>query len=266
MSLEEIVAEAIAQRAAMTRRRPIIVGICGAQGSGKSTLAAALCRRLDRATTLSLDDLYLTRQDRERLARDVHPLLRTRGVPGTHDIPLGIRLLDSIGSGKDVALPRFDKARDDRSPPSEWPVAPADTQVVLLEGWCVGAMPEEEAALQRPVNALESAEDPSGTWRSFVNRALAGPYQPLFDHIDFLVLLAAPGWDVVAAWRMQQEQALRLSGAAGPGVMDDAQLIRFISHYERLTRHILDEMPGRADLLIQLDEQRAPMAVRLKEE
>ena len=264
MSLEEIVAETIAARRAEMRGRPIVVGICGAQGSGKTTLAAALCHRLDRAVTLSLDDLYRTRADRETLARDVHPLLRTRGVPGTHDVALGLGVFDAVRSGKAVALPRFDKARDDREPRAEWPVAPAGTQVVLFEGWCVGATSQKASAIVHPINALEADEDRQGKWRSFVNDALAGPYQGLFEQIDILVLLAAPSWDVVATWRMQQEHALRQSGATGPGVMDDSQVVRFISHYERLTRHIIEEMPGRADLVIRLDEERRPVQLESK--
>ena len=79
---------------------PLVLGICGAQGSGKSTLAEALAERLERdglaCAVLSLDDLYLTRAERERLARGVHPLLATRGPPGTHDTSLGIAVLDAL--------------------------------------------------------------------------------------------------------------------------------------------------------------------------
>ncbi|MEG3092193.1 AAA family ATPase [Sphingomonas sp. PB1R3] len=236
--------------------RPIVVGICGAQGSGKSTLAAALCARLDDTVTLSLDDLYRTRTEREQLARDVHPLLRTRGVPGTHDVALGLATLDGIAAGVATPLPRFSKAIDDRLPQSEWPVAPAGTQAVLIEGWCVGALPQPEADLVASVNDLERTQDPHGVWRRYVNAALAGDYQTLFARCDLQILLAAPDFETVLTWRLEQEHALKRSGALGQGVMDDDAIAVFVSHYERLTRHILVEMPARCDLVIPLDARR----------
>lgn len=177
MSPDDRLIAAIEAAAAQSPDRPLVVGICGAQGSGKSTLVARLAQRLDRVATLSLDDLYLTRAEREALARDVHPLLRTRGVPGTHDIDLGMAVMASLDRGAAVRLPRFDKAIDDRSPETSWPTAAANTRVMLFEGWCVGALPQESEALAEPANALEREEDRDGTWRRYVNDMLAGPYR-----------------------------------------------------------------------------------------
>ncbi len=241
--------------------RPIIVGICGAQGSGKSTLAAALCARLDNTVALSLDDLYRTRAEREHLARVVHPLLRTRGVPGTHDVGLGLATLDGIVAGVATPLPRFAKAMDDRLPQADWPIAPPGTRVVLMEGWCVGAAAQADASLIEPINELERTQDATAVWRRHVNGALAGEYQTLFKRLDLLILLAAPDFDTVLSWRLQQEHALKRSGATGQGVMDDAAVAVFVSHYERLTRHILAEMPDRCNLLVSLDAQRRATAV-----
>jgi D-glycerate 3-kinase len=253
-----------ATRAAMSahRRGPLIVGICGSQGSGKSTVCKKVAARFTDAglkvATLSLDDLYLPLAARVRLGELVHPLLRTRGVPGTHDTKLGIHTLHDLAHAKEVKLPRFDKARDDRRPEAAWETIEGPVDLVLFEGWCVGARPQGLEALTQPINALEANEDVDGRWRRYVNDSLGGEYQRLFAKIDLLVLLAAPSFDVVFKWRTQQEDELR-SQTQGDrsGVMSDAQIARFIQHYERLTKHVLIEMPPRADLVIRLSEDRA---------
>lgn len=265
------VAEAIGRTLRLKARRPLVVGLCGAQGSGKSTLAAALRRVFERAgiptAVLSLDDLYLTRAERAHLAASVHPLLLTRGVPGTHDIGLGLKVIGDLEQQRATALPRFDKARDDRMPQEKWEIAAADTGLLILEGWCVGARPQPEEALAEPVNALEREEDGQGIWRGFANAALAGDYQRLFARIDLLVLLAAPGFGVVHGWRSEQERDLRAlscaqaSGAEASSLMTDTQLARFIQHYERLTEHMLVEMADRADMVVMLAGDRSPMRI-----
>lgn len=234
---------------------PVVLGLCGAQGSGKSTLAAAVARAVPGTVVLSLDDLYRTRAERRGLADTVHPLFATRGVPGTHDVDLGIATLDALKAGARVRLPRFDKAIDDRVPDDDWPEAEA-ARLILFEGWCVSARPIADADLADPINALEREEDRGGVWRRTWNAALGRSYSPLFARIDRLVLLEAPGWETVLRWRTEQEHALRAAGGSGPGVMDDAAVARFIQHYERLTRHILQDMPGYADLVLPLDEAR----------
>jgi len=255
----------LADRIAAVAMGPaFVVGICGPQGSGKSTtvrvVAALLEARGLKTATLSLDDLYLPLADREALARDVHPLLRTRGVPGTHDVALGLAALDGLAGEGDTALPRFDKAADDRMPVQTWPVVAGPVDVVLLEGWCVGARPEPPQALAEPINALERERDPDGTWRAYVNAALAGPYRALFGRLDLLVLFTAPDFAAVLAWRREQEAKLRARlSAAGQGAdraMSDEEVAVFVQHYERLSRHIAREMPARADIVIALDADR----------
>ena len=240
-----------------------LVGLCGAQGSGKSTLSMVLAEMLRRAglsvAVMSLDDLYLTRSQRRDLATNVHPLLATRGVPGTHNLTLGEQVLAALSRPGVVALPRFDKAADDRLAPSVWPVVQGPVDVILLEGWCVGARAQPAEALINPLNDLERLEDPELIWRNYVNQALAGPYRALFDRLDLLVLLAAPSFDVVLAWRQEQEAKLRARVADAGHVMSDEAVVRFVAHYERITRWILQDMPDRADIVIRLDAQRRPI-------
>jgi D-glycerate 3-kinase len=251
----------IAEWRAKHGERLFTLGLCGAQGSGKTTLVAALAEALTaqglRVATLSLDDLYLPRAARLKLAAEVHPLFATRGVPGTHDVAFGLITLDALAKGDPARLPRFAKATDNPLPRAEWPSAPEQTQVLLFEGWCIGAKPQAEADLAQPVNTLEAEADPQGIWRTHANRALAGPYRHLFARLDRLVLLAAPGWEVVAKWREQQEAELRARvGEDAPGAMTPAEVTRFIQHYERLTRWVLAEMPERADVVVRLGEGR----------
>lgn len=259
MSVEAILIDAIGRRLTTSSRKPLVIGLCGAQGSGKSTLAAAVARRFERSVTFSLDDLYLGRATREALAERIHPLLATRGVPGTHDPSLGIEVLSALKRGESITVPRFDKAIDDRVPYEGWPVAEAGRELVIFEGWCVGARPQRAVDLAAPINRLEAEEDSHGHWRRFVNDQLAGSYQRLFSCIDMLVLLAAPDWETVFGWRVQQEHELRAKSPKGIAVMDDHQVARFVLHYERLTRHILAEMPARADLVVYLNASRASL-------
>lgn len=239
---------------------PLAIGLCGAQGSGKTTAAAAVVARLKasglHAVSLSIDDLYLARADRLKLAQSVHPLLATRGVPGTHDVALGRAILTNFRAGKPLTLPRFDKAQDDRMPEANWTHDNHPADILILEGWCVAAVPQEARDLAEPVNALERSADADGRWRGYVNDQLAGDYQTLFGALDALILLAAPGFEIVERWRMQQEQELAARQPEGTALMSAAQISRFIQHYERLTRHILSEMPARADLTIHLADDR----------
>lgn len=244
----------------------VVVGISGCQGSGKSTLAALLVALSEgvlelNAISLSIDDFYLTHAERQALARDVHPLFATRGVPGTHDVALAINTIRSLASGAEVAVPRFDKSADDRAPEAEWSSVQGPIDVIILEGWCVGIGPQHDTALVEPVNPLEKEEDQQGVWRRHVNEVLREHYLSLYDMMDFLVMLRAPDFDKVFEWRQKQEDKLaqRLAGEGqslqDTRVMTPEQVRRFIQHYERLTRHGLETLPQQADVVFQLDDQ-----------
>jgi D-glycerate 3-kinase len=253
-------AEKIASHA--ETKRPLLVGINGAQGSGKTTLCKflepLLAERGLRAVTLSLDDLYLSRAERALAAADHHPLFATRGVPGTHDVERGMAILDRLLAGKSAELPVFDKALDEPSAETRHVEGPVD--IVLFEGWCVGAAPQTAADLREPVNALERDEDPDGIWRREVNRRLATDYAELFARIDLLVVLKVPDFESVRAHRRVQEKRL----GWGPAVMGEAALDRFLAHYQRLTEHMFREMPARADILVEIGRDQRPTRVCTK--
>ncbi len=253
------VADALQAALAAASGRPPVFAICGLQGTGKSTLAAqiaALARaRGLRVAALSIDDFYLTHARRRQLARDTHPLLATRGPPGTHDVALALHVLEALRAGAPVGLPRFDKLTDDRLPESQWERVDGSVDLTVFEGWFLATPPEDEAALREPVNALERTEDGDGTWRRWCNTALARDYPALWARIDALWFLQPPGFEVVSEWRWQQEQTLQAGDPSRPA-MDRAQVERFIQHFERVSRQALRTLPAIADRSIRLDARR----------
>jgi len=250
----------------MSQRHPgktLFVGINGAQGTGKSTLAALVRLALEkgagwRVAVLSIDDFYLRRKERKRLGEQIHPLMETRGVPGTHDMQMlatCVAQLKSLGSETSLALPRFDKSRDDRADPASWPVVNGPVDLIILEGWCISSKPQCEADLAEPVNLLEQKEDASGEWRRYANNQLKGDYADLFAQLDALIVLQAPNFDAVYRWRLEQEQKLAAATSHNAArVMNNGQLTRFIQHFERLTKANLSTLREAADVVLELNQ------------
>lgn len=228
---QEVVRQVLVTTSTDIGNRIKVIGISGSQGSGKSTLAKILVERLVQAganaQAVSLDDFYLTQAERVALAARVHPLIRTRGVPGTHDVEWLQRVLADVraGAGR-ITLPEFDKALDDRSGQRQ-----VTCDVLVLEGWCLGVKAQNEAALAVPVNELERGMDGEGFWRRWVNAQIQSRYAPLWSAVDFWLQLEPPGFGQVVEWRRQQEGHLPEAQR-----MDEQRLRRFIEHYERLTR------------------------------
>ena len=250
----------IANRA-LDSEHTLYVGINGAQGTGKTTLGKLLVTLLSarefRVANFSIDDFYLTQSERNQLAESQHPLLATRGVPGTHDISLLMTKFEELKNLKAeqvCELPRFNKAIDDRCGTEDWQKLIGPIDAVILEGWFVGAPPQATRDIELPINALEKTEDADGSWRKYANYQLADQYQSAFDQLDLLIMLKAPSFKQVSEWRSLQEEKLKKIGPIdSPGIIDEEQLARFIQHYERLTRHCLEYLPVKADVLFDLD-------------
>lgn len=245
-----------------TVSRTLVVGINGAQGSGKSTLSQLTADILTQGfglntVVLSIDDIYKTRQQREQMAIDIHPLFKTRGVPGTHDTALGMSLIQQISTlkaGQSLPIPHFDKGNDDRSPKNLWPRCTGPVDILIVEGWCVGTQPQTTDELTHATNPLEKNEDEKLIWRRTVNEHLKTDYKEFFGLLDCLIFLQIPNVDCVLKWRGLQEQKLAEKHQHERHLMSTQKsLKRFIAHYERLTLSQLKNMPDISDLTITLD-------------
>lgn len=235
------------------------IGFSGSQGSGKSTLVRVLKAVLEQAratpvASLSLDDFYKTRSARAKMMTE-HPMFQVRGVPGTHDIDLMQQAKLALCAGQAAQVPVFDKGLDDRAGTM---TIPAGSEKVLLEGWCLGALPEPARRLATPVNRLETEQDPHGIWRQRVNEYLAGqPYQQLFT-VDYWVYLKAPNFEAILDWRAEQEARFN----QGPNTMTRSEIQAFIGYYQRITQWMLQDAPARADLVITLEPDHSIAAVQ----
>lgn len=244
--------------------RPFLLGINGAQGSGKSTLSSLLVRLCAdvfklQAVSLSLDDFYLTKRQRIQLSESVHPLLATRGVPGTHDTALLQATLDKLNRLQPCTLPVFDKATDDRAHTQHTKLITSPLDIIVLEGWCVGALPQDEKELVKPINTLEAEQDMDGRWRRFVNTELKDDYQQIFSQLDYLIMLKAPCFDQIYTWRCEQEHKMQQKNKAQglvKGGMSDEQIATFVMHYQRITEHSLLHLVPLCNEVFELDQYR----------
>ena len=238
-----------------------IIGLSGGQGAGKSTITGILKFILKQRYGLelcvfSIDDFYKTKEERKKMSKDIHPLFLTRGVPGTHDINLINKTFKNLKKKffKPVLIPKFDKSIDDRSKKSKWIKIKKPPNIIIFEGWCIGARHQKESFLKKPLNIIEKKHDRDIKWRKKVNNQLKKPYKKLFSKIDKLVYLKAPSFNHIFQWRLHQEQKLKLT-SKNKKTMSKSKIKEFIMFYERITKSMMKEFSKISDLTIFLDQK-----------
>ena len=237
-----------------------IIGLSGGQGAGKSTITAILKFILKKKYGLklcifSIDDFYKTKAERKTMSKKVHPLFLTRGVPGTHDVKLINKTLNQLKKRKfkTVLIPKFDKSTDDRFTKNKWQKIKNPPNVIIFEGWCIGARHQNNSDLKKSSNIIERKYDPKFKWRKIVNKNLKSEYKRLFKKIDKLVYLKAPSFNYILKWRLLQEQKMKLTSKSKK-IMSKSQIKKFIMFYERITRHMMKDFSKISDLTIFLDK------------
>jgi D-glycerate 3-kinase len=238
-----------------------IIGLTGGQGAGKSTITQIIKLIFDynynlKVVYFSIDDFYKTLKERTKLSENIHKLFKTRGVPGTHDTKLLKKTFSDLMKKKfkPVLIPSFDKSRDDRAPKKKWKKIYKQPNIIIFEGWCVGARPQKNKDLIKPKNILEKKEDPEFLWRNKVNKELKNEYRKIFDKIDRLIFLKVPNFECVYKWRLLQEKKLQLT-SRGKKIMSAFQVRKFIMYYERITMQMLKDLTNKAYAVLYLDKK-----------
>ena len=235
----------------------LFLGLSAGQGSGKTTVAAILKIILKvffklNVCVISIDDFYKTLSDRNKMAKQKHPLLKTRGVPGTHDISLISFFFNSLKKKKfkKTKLPKFNKSMDDRFSKNQWYKINKKPEIVLLEGWCVGAKPESNFSLKKPINSLEKYEDQYLIWRKFVNSNLKKEYKKVFGMIDYYIFMKIPNFKMVFKWRLLQENKLKKRLNDKKRIMSYKGIKRFIMFYQRITLQMIKDLSKSATVVM----------------
>ena len=253
----------------LKNKKTRIIALTGGQGSGKSTISQLLKIILKTGFNLetivfSIDDFYKTFKERKKMSKKIHHLFSTRGVPGTHDSKKLYECLKNLkkSSFKNFLIPKFDKSIDERCPKNKWIKVLKKPNIVIFEGWCVGAKPQKNSDLIKPVNKLEKLEDKSLIWRKKVNNELKYSYKNIYNLIDDLIFLKVPSFKYVYKWRLLQEAKLK-KNSNGKKIMNSAEIKRFIMFYERITRNMIKTLGSQATVLINIDAKHRLKSIKL---
>ncbi len=253
--------------------KPLIVGFAGGQGTGKTTITSLISLILKNYFKLnvfkiSIDDFYKTRNERKMLSKTKHPLLMTRGVPGTHDYRIILNFFKKVKNKKFIALklPKFDKSIDDRCKKKFWYKVKSKPDIIILEGWCIGAKAEKNQNIIKPINLIEKVKDPNLVWRKYVNTQLKTNYKKLFKQLNEIIYLKAPGFKLLQKWRTKQEKRLvsKSKNKKNLKIMSEGDIINFMQTYQRITQNMFKDAPKYASIIMKLNSNHQINSIKFK--
>ena len=246
----------------LKNKKTKVIGLTGGQGSGKSTISNILKIIFQvgfglKTTIFSIDDFYKTLSDRKKMSLNVNPLFLTRGVPGTHDTRLLFNCIQKLKNSKfkKFYIPKFDKSIDNRLPRNKWQRIEKKPEIVIFEGWCVGAKSEKNNTLKKNINSLEKAKDQRQIWRKYVNQQLKSKYKNLYSQLNCLIYLRAKNFSLLQKWRLKQERKLWVKSKVKSNlkIMSRGDVINFMQTYQRITQNMFKNMPKYASIIFNLN-------------
>ena len=183
----------------------------------------------------------------------------TRGVPGTHDTNIISNFFKGVKKNKftKISVPKFDKSVDDRFSKNKWYKISSKPDVIILEGWCVGARAQSTNQIKKPINSLERTKDYDLKWRKFVNLKLQREYKKIFSQLNSLIYLKAKNFKILQQWRIKQEKKLWLNSKKKKNlkIMSKGDVINFMQTYQRITQNMFKDAPKYASIIFKLDSK-----------
>ena len=181
----------------------------------------------------------------------------TRGVPGTHDIDLMLNFFKKIKDKnfKSLQIPKFNKSIDDRFPKRLWYKIKSKPDIVIFEGWCVGAKAQSSSQLKKSINSLEKIYDKDARWRGYVNSQLKTKYKTLFSQLDGLLFLKAKNFNLLREWRLKQERKLRAQtkNKKNLKIMSSGDIVNFMQTYQRITQQMFKDALKSSSIIMNLN-------------
>ena len=165
-----------------------------------------------------------------------------------------------------MKLPSFNKALDERHSIKNWYKINLKPDVIIFEGWCVGARPETNKTLKKPINFLEKANDEKLIWRKYVNQQLKTKYKKLYSQLNCMIYLKAKNFSLLQKWRLKQEHKLWLKTKkkSSHKIMSKGDVINFMQTYQRITQNMLKYAPKYSSIILNLNRNHQIKSVKYK--